>query len=417
MPKLTGVQKRRKKSPYVRGDFWLEKRPGREIWYVYSYNRQKRQYEYKSTRTEDEFTAHVFMQRMFLEMDGQSDTFCGYCGQKTADGHSYGVVQAITDYAFEVAEKRVSGEAIFSRLKHVIVYVKYFLKQPDLPCSAAIHDRFVEGFRAWLQPQPIEWKNGKGEVSKTQVRTRSSVEESVHQLRAVLNHAVRQGRSDAVPRFRAFSRQVVTIPVRSRARVEHLTEMLAYAAETERRAGLHRFLIASLCTGGRPDAIYDMNVKEDRYQWHKEERFFDLNPWGRTQTKKFRPWVPVVGVLHQLLLQAEEESPDGWVVHYRGKRVINVRSAWRTMIKDLNYPGGREWGSYLLRRSVASILRESGARSWDVQGLLGHRVAGTTETYAYSTLATTARESIEKMLNEIDQKAPGVLQCKSSANW
>lgn len=413
--KKSGVSKRIKAAPYNRGGFWLEKRKNSDSWYVFWYNREKRQYEYKSSRTDDFFDAHNFLNRHYLEFTNQADAFCGYCGQKIADGAAYGLLQAIDDYMLEIGENRVSEEAIRSRLSHIERYVETKLARPDLSCAESVNDRFADGFRDWLQPQQVVWKNGKGIVTKSSPRTRSSVEESVHQLRAVLYHAVRKGRSDAKPTFKALSRQVVTAPIRSRADINLLAEMVEYAAEYDKRSSLHRFLVVSLCTAARPDSIFDMNVDPNRYQWEKEQDFFNLNPHGRRQTKKYRPLIPVVPLLKSILLEAEKASPEGWVVHYFGSRVLNVRSAWRTMVKDLGLPGGREWGSYLMRRSVATLLRDSGANAWDVMGLLGHRIAGTTEIYAYSRLATTAREGIENILADIEKIAPGALQGKRRA--
>lgn len=175
--KKEGRLGRQKLSPYLRGDFWLELRNNSDNYYVFWYNQKKRQYEYKSTRTADLHQACNFLNHHYLEFNDLADTFCGYCGQKVPDGGAYRVIQAIDDYILEVGEKRISEEAIRSRLSHITRFIGTRLCRPEMACAEVVHDRFVESFRDWLQPQAVVWKNGAGEVTKSSPRTRSSVEE------------------------------------------------------------------------------------------------------------------------------------------------------------------------------------------------------------------------------------------------
>ena len=198
-------------------------------------------------------------------------------------------------------------------------------------------------------------------------------------------------------------RSVVSAPIRTRASLEQIAAMVKYAAQPAlRREGLLRFLVASICTLARLNAIFDMSVAKERCQYDEKDGFFNLNPLGRRQTKKYRPTVPILPGLKNLLETANDE---GWVVHYYGRRVQDVRSSWRQMIKDLGYEGGREWGAYVMRRSMSQLLRESGAQPWDVQGLMGHRMAGTTETYTAASLFPTAMTKLEIIIAEIESKS------------
>lgn len=388
--------------PYVRGDFWLQKRGKGDNWYIWRYNPERGTDDYWSTRTSDLIEACKALDLRFLAANDQAHAFCHHCGQKMPDGRAYLLLQAIRDYKIEYAHELPSYEPIRSRCHHIVRFCLEHLEREDVTCAEATTETFVKTFREWLQPQPVVWRNKAGEITSSAPRTVSSVEESVHQLKAVLNYAVVKKRSDEKPTFKTKARKTVSPPVRTRASLDILTDMVDYAREYEKRSALYRFLIASICTAARPDAIYDMNVRPDRYQWQRQERLFDLNPFGRVQTKKYRPLLPVIGPMEALLKDAEKNSPDGWVIHYFGKPVIKIRSAWRTMVEDLNLPGGREWGSYLIRRTMATLLRQRGANPWDVEGLLGHRIAGTTEIYSHDTLFTTARQGIEDILADME---------------
>lgn len=52
------------------------------------------------------------------------------------------------------------------------------------------------------------------------------------------------------------------------------------------RALLHRFLIVSVSTWARPDAVYDLSTDPERQQWISKAAVVALNPKGRPQTKK-----------------------------------------------------------------------------------------------------------------------------------
>ncbi len=88
---------------------------------------------------------------------------------------------------------------------------------------------------------------------------------------------------------------------------------------------LRRYLIGAICTLARPDALYDISVRPDRQQWHRNASVLDLNPAGRIQTRKNRPALPPSHhswrtgwrrtddrlVCHE---SVAEEDEDRWVV-------------------------------------------------------------------------------------------------------
>lgn len=394
-------------SPYQRGDFWLGKDTKSPNWILMRYSAEKKQTVKASTRTSDLDEAMKILDREYLSSIDQAVSFCSTCGQKVADGEKYTLIRCLKDYKIEHAMELSSYDTIRARLAHVIRYV-YEEFDDDIPCSHAITDKFVNGFRVWMIAQPVEWRSKDGAVVLHD-RTAATVEGSVRAMRAAMNHAVRMGRSDAKPVFRSKSAASVSMPVRTRAKIDDLARMVEYAQACPRRSSLLRFLVASICSGARPDALYDMNTSYDRFQWDHANETFDLNPFGREQTKKYRPTIPVLEPMKWLL---ESASEDGWVMHYYGRRTTTIRNPWRMMIAELGmgteikdeHRRGREYGTYLMRRSIATILRDRGATYWDLQGLLGHRVARTTETYATSTAFPTAISNLKSLICEIEDR-------------
>lgn len=106
---------------------------------------------------------------------------------------------------------------------------------------------------------------------------------------------------------------------------------------------------------------------------------------------------------------AADPSAKGWVCESRGEPIRSIKKQWDTMLKALGLPVTREMKAYVIRRSMATLLRERGASAWDVEGQLGHRTAGTTEIYAISSLFPSAYKALTEILADLEKAAPGTL--------
>ena len=277
--------------------------------------------------------------------------------------------------------------------------------------------------RAWSRQQPVLWRNGAGEVTVSKPRSPAATEASIAQLIATLNHAANADppRSDKRPAYRPLPPSQVQRTRRSRLTIEELARICAYAAEPgKRRGSLHRFVVASVCTLARPGAVMDINVAPDRQQWSPGAPTIDLNPLGRTQNKKRRPLLPVLPVLGDWLsaeraeydaLPIEQRVGRGWLVNYYGRPVRDVDSAWAAMLVSLGLPTGREWRPYILRHSLATLVRNRGAEKWDLEGYMGHRAPSQTEVYAIGEFPSVVR-ALTTLITEIEQLAPGSLHRK-----
>lgn len=414
---------------YNRGKYWLDKlrradgTPRSSRWYIFWYDPAARREASVSTGTDSDDEAIAELNRRYLADRGEAAAYCPTCGQPLAKADAYLLTDAIADYLLEHGNLQPSASSINARLKHVLDFVEAQDANDGMfglsaNCAIACGMPFITASRAWSKAQPVDWRNKEGEVTVSRPRSAAATEESVRQVAAALNHAANADppRSDKKPVYSPLPRKQVSRPRRHRVDVPVLADMLGYAAEPgTKRHSLHAFIVASLCTAARPDSVVDICVAPDREQWHAGSTELDLNPFGRGQTKKYRPMIPVVPVLGEWLaaelaaynaLDPRDRIGAGFLVNYHGRAVLGVDTAWATMLAALKLPAGREWKPYILRHSLATILRNRGVAKWDLEGFLGHDATSSTEVYAIGHFASVAR-AIEDVLADIEAMAPG----------
>lgn len=425
---------------YNRGKYWLAFDAGADgtlrspYLTIFWYDPDRQRIRSLSTGTADQRVAIAALDDLYLKDAGEAPAFCFACGQPTAQARSYLLTDAIADYNQEWGSTRVSADTIEGRLKHVVD----FLVAEDAKgeearfglgttCAVACGTVFANALRAWSRTQPVLFRNGKGEVTGSRPRSPASTEASIAQLIAVLNHAANAEppRSDKRPIYKPLPARQVQRKRRTRIGVPELVEMLTYAAEPNRQRGsLHAFLVASICTIARPGAVVDINVAPERLQWWPGAESIDLNPQGRTQTKKHRAMLPVLPLLAEwlqaelddyLALPIRQRPGRGFLVNYHGRGVQDVDRAWDTMLKKLDFPVGREWRSYVLRHSLATLARNRGASLWDLEGYMGHRASSQTEVYAIGEFPT-ASAALQSIISEIEKLAPGVFHRTSTGD-
>ncbi len=385
---------------YQRGGFWLDLargaggQPISPRWYIWWYDGAGGRQRRKSTGTDN----------VRLACDQLDQHYLATLKPTAPDQDVYAVSTAMTDYYLEHGSKQASAVAIKARLKLMSRFLDVEadagrLHDPFLP--EHLDNLFLDRFRAWGTKDQIvaRRKDAKGNWIDGRSRNRqaSTVEESIIQLKAAINHAYNNRRIRAAPPLKHKTRAAVTPPRTYRLTLSNMGEMLDftlrgagnYAGHAARLLPLRRYLIGAICTLARPDAVLDMSTATNREQWMKEDRRFNLNPAGRPQTKKHRPIVPVNDLLHAWL-----NATDEWLVckervwfdadkHIERTEQVGVkavRSGWDTMRVHLGIPDG--WGPKLIRHSMASELRKRRVDPWELSGQLGHRVLKTSETYA-----------------------------------
>jgi integrase len=403
-------------SLYKRGPFrlaWDRKRDGSlrsPYLTIFWYDEGAKRVRSISTGTADRALAEDRLDKLYLERSGREHRFCSTCGQRTSGHHAYLLSDAFSDYLLEHGHAVDSAASVKARLKHVLHYLEES-EQTAVLCSE-IGDLLVQRFRAWSALQPVQWRNKEGVVTVEKDRAPATTEESVHQLKTALNHAFRNQRVERPPNFRTYTRKQVSATRVTRVEIEVMRDMLLYAAESTRRATLHKFIIATIATLARPSAVFDISVASHRKQWIEGSNVVNLNPAGRVQTTKHRPIVPVRPVLRRLLEEARRNHRcNGWLIDKGGEPIQSVETAWTKMLTALKLPKEREFMPYLLRHSMATILRNwngSKADPWQLAGQMGHRLLDTTELYAVHDPAYlgSVQVCLQEVIDQICERAP-----------
>ena len=418
---------------YQRGEFWLDLdrgaggKPNSANWYIFWYEPGRGRQRRKSTGTPD----------VRLACDKLDEHYLAVHRPTSRERDCYTVSEAMTDYWLEHGSKQTSAEAIKSRLKLMTRFMDLEadagrLIDPFIP--EHLDERFLERFRQWALSDPIvarkKDKDGNWVAGSSRQRKASTVEESIIQLKAALAHAFNARRTRYVPPLKHKTRDQVTPQRTYRLSIDGLAELLdysikgagVYGGHADRLIPLRRYLIGAITTLGRPDAILDMGVARGRGQWMEDERRFALNPEGRIQTKKVRPVLPVVDLLHSWLTASDEWLVCGQRTRFDEKqrvdiieqyRVASVKNGWLGAREKLAIPDG--WGPKLIRHSMATILANRRVDLIELEIALGHRPLGKTSSrYAIfdPDYLATIRDGIEDVVSDLMKKVGPALHPK-----
>jgi hypothetical protein len=325
----------------------------------------------------------------------EGEHFCNACGQPLADNNGVMVADAIADYLAQRDDKTLSA-----RLGHVVDYLGT-LPTPDVRCDQ-IDEKWIGRFRTWAAKQPVVYSSG---VVREEPRAPSTIENSIIQLAS----AIREKRLE--PHFKPIATKELNRTPRRRLSIKEMADGFRYATASvdangrqvgTDRVNLHRFLVATVATLARPDAVHDISTDPKRDQWHSNSRILDLNPKGRRPTKKRRA---IVLVPYQFARHLDR---------CKGAYITakSVRSAHDSMCKALGWPKDRENGMKLWRRSVGQLLRDPARSvpSEQIELQLGHRrIDSVTDLYAGfdPTYLREATKALEAIIDEIEALVPG----------
>lgn len=388
------------KGLYHRGPYrldWDRKRDGSlrtPYLTIFWYDAERGRERSASTGTGELAEAKAALDRHYLA-NTTGEAFCPTCGQRRQAAAGFLVTQAVSDY---LAVKAGGDPAIGHRIAHVVAFIA------DTGRAALTCRQFDEGmasrFRDWMASRPI--------ANTDRERSPSTIENSLIQLAAAIRLSHRRGDSPVPPQFRPIPTVQLNRTPQHRSDVAELARMFAYAIDPRfpvKRAALHRFLIGAVGTLARPEEVHDISTEPEREQWNSNARVLNLNPRGRRQTRKYRATIPTPWQLAQWLDARPRQRFVG---------VASVKSAWEAMAVDLGLPGDGESGMKLIRRSMATLLRNRLPKAdWpEIEMWLGHdRFDTTSAIYAPFDpgYLAAARAEIEAILNEIEALVPGAI--------
>jgi integrase len=421
-----------KNSPYRRGEYWLDRvrgsggKPASSRWYIWWYDPKTGHQRRKSTGSDDVRVASDALDAHYLATHRPTEH----------DQAVYTVDEAMIDYWTEHGRHVSSADAVKARFKLMRRFIDHEadegrLPEPFLPDH--VDDQFLTRFRAWGIKDPIvarkKDEQGNWVDGMSRPRKPSTVEESIIQLKAAIKHAYHARRIRYVPPITHKTRAAVTPTRNDRLSLEGIGELLDYSLRgagsyttPERLFPLRRYVIAAICTCARPDAIFDLNVRDGRKQYMPETGLINLNPAGRLQTRKHRPVLPIASVFESWLKQT-----DDWFVcqerrSFDANQQINVveqipvqsiRSAWDTARIALNIPEGR--GPKYLRHSMSTILANRGVPPIEISMVLGHQVLDpTTRLYVihHPEYLKSFRVVLEEVIIDLTRMAGTALHPK-----
>ena len=167
---------------------------------------------------------------------------------------------------------------------------------------------------------------------------------------------------------------------------------------------LRMFLILAIATGARAGTVVELTT----FQCDLENGLINLNPPGRTQTKKRRPIVPMTDLARQWI----QTAPPGRLITWNGKPVRHVQTSWDAARKRADLPPGLN--RHAIRHTVASWCRKEGVEKWLMDAFFGWEGAGMADRYAKydPTYFKPVIEALDRLFEAIAERAEPPLQPK-----
>lgn len=197
-------------------------------------------------------------------------------------------------------------------------------------------------------------------------------------LRAVFNFMVKKVEPKEY-RVNPMQLPYVPLPPRPAARDRVLTETeLAMIRESctpadgERMDRISRYLWLLMETGARSEALRTLTWD----QVDLEQGLIQLNPWGRHQTTKRRPTIPISSDLLPVLKRAHEERKGDFVLDHSGLiRKSMERFTERMKLDDVT--------AHTFRHTLATRMAQAGIEMRDIAAMLGDSIATVEKNYLH----------------------------------
>ncbi len=352
----------RETSPYVVGDYWLDRRrdgksPG--IWQIARYAEASRSVVYRSTRTDD-----IDRAKAAIHAYDEAER-----AKRLQPVEAAGVVAAIMLYWNEHGQHTRKPGTIATSLRAWIG----FMMQDDIGSTATVSDLrpvVFDRFRRWrMAPHQFDvpWQ-GKAFPVKSEGVSGEAVQRNLDDVRAALNHAARNGRIPYAPKVPSVPTQMRSPARDVRVSIADLGAMVGFVqAGGESDRDTLRWLLLMIATACRPEAALAFDPAK---QWRG--KLVDMHPPAWPRTKKRNPVLPVIRPMRSILRVWVSEG---------ARPVRSRRTAWRTMRRALGLPA--EVIPKTIRHTIATEMRSRGVPAQEISGVLGHiAMHRTTEVYA-----------------------------------
>jgi len=351
----------REESPYVYGDFWLDKRrdgKAPDVWQIAWYEQGTRQVRYRSTRKQslDDAKGVIRAHEEAVRAKGP---------QAPEDAP---VIPLLFNYWEEHGRDADSAGQIASSIRQFIGFLMQDEATTDVTVTQ-LNPQLFERFRKWrMGPHSydVPWAGRDFRHSSPGV-VGESVQRNLDDIRAALNHNVGEtARLPWVPKVPSLKGKYRSPPrdlVLTRAEMGALIGYAAYDI-----AAL-RWILLMIGALVRPEAGLAMDPGR---QYRPADGLLDLHPPKWPRTKKHNPVVPVIPEFAPWL--------DAWAAHPH-KPVLSRKRWWRTMRTNLDLPALAV--PKTIRHTIATRLRKMRVPNEELETAMGHLVLKrTTRVYA-----------------------------------
>lgn len=340
----------RESSPYVIGDFWLDKRrDGRspDIWQIARYDAQgSRSIVYKSTKCRT------------VDLERAKEVIRAHeADQRSKAKHQPADEVELLPHLFHYLREQGPDVKRLDTIKSSFRAWIGFLQQDEAGTAvtiAEIDKNLVNRFRRWrmgAHEWEVEWGDKTFRHTSEGVSGKA-VQRNIEDLRAALHHGEANNRF-AAPKIHSVDKKLIKRNPRKPLDMDTLGAIFGYAKQEK---GLYRELCLMLASGCRPGHAMKFDPAQ---QWHDD--IMDLQPWREDETDKRAAVLPVIGPLRPVLADWRENPHDP---------VKSRKTTWRTMRRALGLP---EWvEAYCIRTTVTTWLDEKGTPGAQISGIIGH---------------------------------------------
>jgi len=393
-----------KRGQFQSGPYWLDQEPGRDPYYIYWWDKGAGRVKRRSTRRSSLIEAQQVLTEFHLSQIKPDEN---------KPGQGVTLRKIIMKYWLDHGQNTINSDGTQRHLRYFTEFITDAESISLLPTDPTLDDwvpSLVPAFVKYLRSHPSyrerkvfdpDDKEKVIDVIKTpRTRTADTINRIMDDVRSAFNYAADIRLTSWAPKFKHLPKERDELDARKpRLSLDQMADLFVYAFESNERYHLQAYLIAAVSTLARPSAILDISADPSREQLDWDARLLHQNPRGRTQTKKYRPIVPINDYLlpwlkatnsqRQRGLSADAKGKfksSGYLVEYRGKSISNIRMTWNRAKKHLGWPMVREWDAKMIRHSVATWLRSNKSNfnidKEDIKIQLGHHRPDVTDIYA-----------------------------------
>lgn len=348
----------RRTSPYVIGDYWLDKRRDHKsprIWQIATIRSGTNSITYKTTKNSDLDKAKQCLDDFVLALKRPSASPV----KDQTDKLAVPVLPYLESYWEEQGCYAVSATTIEHHLRCFVA----FLQQDTVGVTCEFRDidrHMIDRYRIWaMAPNSwtVKWM-GKLYKSRSGGVCGATFRRSLASVKAALNLALQSRVVPYLLRLPPLPSDLRSPPRNRLLTAEEIGAMLGYANDDP---ALLNWLHIMLATGVRPVAATKLVPSN---QWKPQFARLDLHPHGQRYTNKRNPRVPLIPQLEErIAVHLGPWIPNGVTHSVLGRR-------WRMMREALGF--SQEVVPKTMRHTIATELAEAKVSDRHISMLLGH---------------------------------------------